>query len=131
MLVLEWRSLCKGEDTVVVSIGTNDIPWRSVESVRRSFMELLFKLKDTGCKVLVVGLLPRRGRGSMVDKMLLINQWLESVCRLFEFGFVNFWLKFESRDDWFLRDGLHLTKEGARVLARGVNRAVKDFCSLN
>ena len=58
-------------------------------------------------------------------------QWLESVCPLFEFGFVNFWLKFESRDDWFLRDGLHLTEEGARVLARGVNRAVKDFCSLN
>ena len=83
------ESLCKGEDTVVVSIGTNDIPRRSVEFVRRSFMELLFKLKDTGCKVLVVGLLPRRGRGSMVDKMVLINQWLESVYRLFEFGFVD------------------------------------------
>ena len=69
--------------------------------------------------------------GQYVISVILINQWLESVCRLFEFGFVNFWLKFESRDDWFLRDGLHLTKEGARVLARGVNRAVKDFCSLN
>ena len=66
----------------------------------------------------------------MIHKMVVINCWLESICRLFGFDFVDLWSKFDSRPDRFLKVGLHLTREGARVLASGVNRRVRDM-SLN
>ena len=127
-----WQvdSMCRDQDVVVVSVGTNDVPYGSLDSIRRSYKELLFRLKETGCKVVVVGLLPRRGSASMLHMMVVINSWLESICRLFGFEFVDFWSKFDSRPDRFMKDGLHLTREGARVLARGVNGKVKDM-SLN
>ena len=66
----------------------------------------------------------------MIHKMVVINCWLESICRLFGFDFVDLWSKFDSRPDRFMKDGLPLTREGARVLASGVNRRVRDM-SLN
>ena len=121
------KSMCTSRDSVVVGIGTNDVPRGSLGSIQSSFKDLLFELKDIGCRVLVLGLLPRRGSDVMVGKMLALNRWLHSMCFLFGFEFAEFWDKFSLRPDWYLADGLHLTKTGASVLARCVNGLIRSL----
>ena len=118
------ESMCSESDLVIISIGTNDVPRGSLSDIRRRYLDLLFRLKDIGCRVLVLGLLPRRGGPRLIELMRVLNDWLSSYCFLFGFQFAEFWEKFSSRPDWFLGDGLHLTRVGAGVLAREVNRLI-------
>ena len=41
-------------------------------------------------------------------------------------GFVDLWLSFVGRDDFFMRDGLHLTGKGAAVLGCDFVRVVDE-----
>ena len=41
-------------------------------------------------------------------------------------GFVDMWLNFVGRDDFFMRDGLHLTEKGAAVLGCEFIRVVDE-----
>ena len=90
-----------GKEVAIVSISTNDIPRRSLESIQDSFLDMFVKLKDSGCKVLITGLLPRRGNPSMLSKMWLVNRWLSSACVRFGFEFVDFWLLFDGQSSWY------------------------------
>ena len=65
------------------------------------------------------GILPiMGGRGEEYRncRRMTINTQVQKVCMEEGVGFVNMWLNFEGRDDFFTRDGLHLTGKGAAVL---------------
>ena len=49
----------------------------------------------------------------------MINTQVQKVCMEEGVGFVDMWLNFFGRDDFFMRDGLHLTGTGAAVLGLG------------
>ena len=47
--------------------------------------------------------------------MMAIKTHVQNVCMEEEVGFVDMWLNFVGRYKFFMRDGLHLTGEGAAV----------------
>ena len=47
---------------------------------------------------------------------MAINTQMQKVCMEEGVGFVDMWLNFVGRDDFFIRDGLHLTEKDVAVL---------------
>ena len=75
------------------------------------------------------GILPiMGGRGEEYRncRRMEINTQVQKVCMKEGVGFVNMWLNFVGRDDFFMRDGLHLTGKGAAVLGREFVRVVDE-----
>jgi len=126
-VVCRLDSISKGEDVLVVSVGTNDVSRSQLDFIRDDYWDLLFGLKDCGVDVVVTGLIPRKGSEKMISKMVLLNRWLGSICGWFGFRFLDVWDKFLDKEQLFARDGLHLSWQGATVFARCVNAFLKDF----
>ena len=59
-----------------------------------------------------------RGEEYRNCRRMAINTQVQKVCMsMYEgVGFVHMWLNFVGRDDFFTRDGLHLTGKGAAVV---------------
>ena len=55
-----------------------------------------------------------------------INTQVQKVCIGEGVGFVDMWLNFVGRDDFFMRAGLHLTGKGAAVLGCEFVRVVDE-----
>ena len=55
------------------------------------------------------------GRGEEYRR-IAINTQVQKGCMEEGVGLVDMWLNFVGRDDFFMRDGLHLTGKGAAVL---------------
>ena len=47
-------------------------------------------------------------------RRMKINPQVEKVCMEEGVGFVDTWLNFVGRDDFFMKDGLHLTRKGSK-----------------
>ena len=65
------------------------------------------------------GILPiKRGRGEEYKncRRMAINTQVQKVCMEEGVGFVDMWLNFVGRDDFFMRNGLHLIGKCAAVL---------------
>ena len=65
---------------------------------------------------MLTGILPViRGRDEehMNCRRMVINTQVQKVCAEEGVYFVDTWLNFVGRDDFFIRDGLHLTEKGA------------------
>ena len=59
-------------------------------------------------------------------RRMAINTQVQKVCMEGGVGFVDMWLNFVGRDDFFMRDGLHLTGKGAAVLGCEFVRVVDE-----
>ena len=57
---------------------------------------------------------------------MAINTQVQKVCMEEGVAFVDIWLNFVGRDDFFVRDGLHLTEKGAAVLGYEFVRIVDE-----
>ena len=57
---------------------------------------------------------------------MAINTQVQKVCMEEGVGCVDLWLNFVGRDDFFMRDGFHLTGKGAAVLGSEFVRVVDE-----
>ena len=77
-------------------------------------------------QIVLSGILPiMGGRGEEYRncRRMVINTQVQKVCMEEGVGFVDMWLNFVGRDDFFMRDGLHLTGKGAASLSELSTRA--------
>ena len=49
---------------------------------------------------------------------------VERLCKEEDVGYMDLWDSFAGNEDMYVRDGLHLSGEGAAVFAKGLSRAV-------
>ena len=80
-------------------------------------------------QIVLSGILPiMGGRGEEYRnfRRMAINTQVQKVCMEEGVGFVDMWLNFVGRDDFFTRDRLHLTGKGATVLGFEFIRVVDE-----
>ena len=58
----------------------------------------------------------RQGEENRNCRRMAINKQVQKVYMEEGVSFVDTWLNFVGRDDFFMRDGLHLTGKGAAVI---------------
>ena len=101
---------------VLVHVGTNNSEKETLKEARVG-------------QIVLSGILPiMGGRGEEYRncRRMAISTQVQKVCMEEGVGFVDMWLNFVGRDDFFMRDGLHLTGKGAAVLECEFVRVVDE-----
>ena len=105
---------------VLEHVGTNNAEKEGMSAIVGKYRRLIKTLKDARVGHIVLsGILPTMGgRGEEYRncRRMAINTQGQKVCMEEGVGFVDMWLNFVGRDDFFMRNGLHLTGKGAAVL---------------
>ena len=103
---------------VVVQVGVNNIGPRASVKLVSDYHSLLQRLSEARKPVYVTGVLPRlRASSEWHSRALALNCSVRRMCADMGLHFVDLWDKFYGNSRYYLRDGLHLSDEGARVLA--------------
>ena len=94
------------------------------------YRRLVKTLKETRVgQIVLSGILPIMG-GRYEEyrncRRMAINTQVQKVCMEEGVGLVDMWLNFVGRDDFFMRDGLHLTRKGAAVFGCEFIRVVDE-----
>ena len=114
---------------VLVHVGTNNADKEGTSAIIGKYRRLIKTLKEARVgQIVLSGILPiMGGRGEEYRncRRIGINTQVQKVC-MEEGGFVDMWLNFVGRGDFFMRDGLHLTGKGAAVLACEFVRVVDE-----
>ena len=115
---------------VLVHVGTNNAEKEGTSAIIGKYRSLIKTLKEAGVgQIVLSGILPiMGGRGEEYRncRRMAINTQVQKVCMEEGVGFVDMWLNFVGRCDFFMRDGLHLTGKGAAVLACEFVRVVDE-----
>ena len=114
---------------VLVHVGTNNAEKEGTSANVGKYSWLIKTLKEAQVgQIVLSGILPiMGGRGEEYRNCrMAINTQVQKVCMEEGVGFVNMWLNFVGRDDYFMRDGLHLTGKGAAVLGCEFVRVVDE-----
>ena len=102
---------------VIVQVGVNNVGPRTSVKIVSDYRSLLQRLKDSRKPVYVTGILPRlRASSEWFSRALALNSTVKQLCLSMGLCFVDLWDQFYGCDRYYLRDGLHLSDEGARVL---------------
>lgn len=102
---------------VIVQVGVNNVGPRASVKIVNDYHSLLQRLKDARKPVYVTGILPRlRASSEWFSRALALNSTVKQLCLSMGLCFVDLWDQFYGCDRYYLRDGLHLSDEGARVL---------------
>ena len=115
---------------ILAHMGTNNVEKEGTSAIVGKYRRLAKTLKEarTG-QIVLLGILPvMGGRGEEYRncRRMAINTQVQKVCIEEGVGFVDMWLKFVGIDDFFMRDGLHLTGKGAAVLGCEFVRVVDE-----
>lgn len=104
-------------ETIIVQVGVNDIgPRRSVQLLS-DYGALLRQLQEARKPVIVTGILPRLSASNeWHSRALSANASVGKMCSAMGLKFVDRWEEFYGHGRYYLRDGLHLSDEGARAL---------------
>ena len=115
---------------VVVLVGTNNAEKEGTSAIVGKYRMLIKTLKEARVgQIVLSGILPiMGGRGEEYRncRRMAINTQVQKVCMDEGVGFVDMWLNFVGRVDFFMRDGLHLTGKGAAVLGCEFVRVVDE-----
>ena len=110
---------------VLVHVGTNDTSRQQSELTKKDFNALFSFLNSCGKDVWLSGPLPTDGRGAgRFSRILSLNTWLQSACRIHNIGFIDNFNLFWNRPSLIRADGLHPNSLGSRVLADNIQHAV-------
>ena len=113
--------------SVLVHIGTNNVEREGTTAIVRKYRQLVRTLKQTRVEqVILSGILPvmgRRGHKYRNCRGMAINMLVQKLCRE-EVGFVDLWGSFVWGADMYMKDGLHLSENGAAVFADEPSAAV-------
>ena len=115
---------------VLVHVGTNNADKEGTSAIIGKYRRLIKTLKEARVgQIVLSGILPiMGGRGEEYRncRRMAINTQVQKVCMEEGVGFVDMWLNFVGRGDFFMRDGFHLTGKGAAVLACEFVRVVDE-----
>ena len=115
---------------VLVQVGMNNAEKEGTSAIVGKYRRLIKTLKEARVgQIVLSGILPiMGGRGEEYRncRRMAINTQVQKVCMEEGVGFVDMWLNFVGRGDFFMRDGLHLTGKGAAVLACEFVRVVDE-----
>ena len=116
--------------SVLVHVGTNNAEKEGTSAIVGKYRRLIKTLKEARVrKIVLSGILPiMGGRGEEYRnfRRMAINTQVQKVCMEEGVGFVDMWLNFVGRYDFFMRDRLHLTGKGAAVLGFEFVRVVDE-----
>ena len=105
---------------VLVHVGTNNAEKEGTSAIVGKYKRLIKTLKEARVgRIVLSGILPIIGGwGEEYSncRRMTINTPLQKVYMEEGVDFVDMWLNFVGRDDFFMRDGLYLTGKGAAVL---------------
>ena len=94
------------------------------------YRRLIKTLKEARVgQIVLSGILPKMGgRGEEYRncRRMVINTQVQKVCMEAGVGFIDMWLYFVGRGDFFTRDGFHLTGKDAAVLGCEFVRVVDE-----
>uniref|UniRef100_A0A672Y8Z7 SGNH hydrolase-type esterase domain-containing protein n=1 Tax=Sphaeramia orbicularis TaxID=375764 RepID=A0A672Y8Z7_9TELE len=108
--------------TVIVHVGTNDVPRRQSELLKVDFLNLFNILRQARVKSFISGPIPTIGRGyGRFSRLLSLHIWLSSSCLADDMAYIDNFNLFWNRMDSFNKDGLHLNYRGARFLSANIN----------
>ena len=115
---------------VLVHVGTNNAEKEGTSAVVDKYRMLIKTLKKARVGHIVLSeMLPiMGGRGEEYRncRRMGINTQVQKVSIEKGVGFVDMWLNVGGRNDFFTRDGLHLTGKGAAVLGCEFVRVVGE-----
>ncbi|KAM7151373.1 uncharacterized protein RBU57_012041 isoform 1-T3 [Macrochelys suwanniensis] len=110
---------------IILHVGTNDMARFSLEHIKGDYARLGKTLKEIEVQVIFSGILPVPREGQQrSDKIMMINRWLRRWCYKEGFGMYGHWEAFMDRG-LFSRDGLHLSREGNRLLGWRLAQLIK------
>ena len=110
---------------VIVHVGTNDIGYRRSEELIASYRNLIERLKVSGRRCIVSGILPRLGAGlEWESRAFGLNERVRSLCLSEDIGFLDHWEDFQDKN-LFARDGVHLSREGVQLLSYRLERCLQ------
>ena len=105
---------------VLVHVGTNNAEKEGTSAIVGKYRRLIRTLKEARVgQIVLTEILPiMGGRGEEYRncRRMAINTQVQKVCMEEGVGFVDMWLNFVGRDEFFMRDRFHLTGKGAAVL---------------
>ena len=113
---------------VLVHVGMNNAEKEGTSAMMYRRLIKTFIEARVG-QIVLSGILPiMGGRGEEYRncRRKAISTQVQKVCMEEGVGFVDMWLNFVGRDDFFMRDGLHLTGKGAAVLGCEFVRVVDE-----
>lgn len=113
-------------EVIIVHVGVNDVgPRRSVKLLN-DYHALLRTLREARRPTIVTGILPRGvASNEWYSRAIAANSSVQSMCANMGLHFVDLWQEFFGRETYYLRDGLHLSDEGARALGCAYERIIK------
>ena len=115
---------------VFLSAGGNDIGKVKSEELIGKFRLALNRIKNKGGIPVVCGVLPRRGVGAeWLSRALALNNRLAAHCKSNRWAFVDNWDLFYGKDALYARDGVHLSRQGVRVLAGTLEKELSPLRS--
>ena len=130
-----WERMVAGsgqDSVVVVHVGTNDMERaRPVDLVNR-YRALLKKMRESGRKCVLSGILPRVGSSAEWDaRALRMNSEVQDMCEEAGVLFMDGWDMFYGRRELFARDGLHLSRRGMESFSDLLEGFVRATCQGN
>lgn len=103
---------------LILSAGGNDLGKVRSEELFSKFKIALERIRNKGGIPVVCGILPRRGVGAeWLSRAIAVNRRLAVHCKSNGWSFVDNWDLFYGKDALYARDGVHLSRQGVRVLA--------------
>ena len=118
----------RGNGGTIVHVGTNNADKEGTTAIVEKYRELLKKTKQARVgQIIISGILPvfgNRIRGYRNSKRMAVNEMVERLCKEEDVGYLDLWDSFVGKEDMYVRDGLHLSGNGAAVLAEGLSGAV-------
>ena len=110
---------------VFLSAGGNDLGKVRSEELFTRFRQALERIRNKGGIPVVCGVLPRRGVGAeWLSRAIAVNRRLAAHCKSNGWSFIDNWDSFYGKDAFYARDGVHLSRQGVRVLAGTLEREV-------
>ena len=111
---------------IIVQVGVNNVgPRRSVQLIN-DYSALLRRLKEARKPVIITGILPRAAASrEWYSRALSANASVERLCSSMGLHFVDLWEEFYGRWEFYLRDGLHLSEEGAKILGEAYHNVIQ------
>ena len=124
-----YERLVKGaarDSVVVLHVGTNDVDRVRSEELVARFRSMLEKVRESGRRCVVSGILPRCQVGSgWHSRAIGVNERVRKMCEKMGMFFMDEWCEFYGRKDLFAMDGVHLSRKGVKMMSECLEKAVK------
>ncbi|XP_063050160.1 uncharacterized protein LOC134444912 [Engraulis encrasicolus] len=118
--------------TLIVHAGSNDIRLQQSKKLESDFLSLINTLRSTGKKYAISGPIPSVCFSAFqFSRIRQLHVWLMRHCRQEAIPYVDNFSAFWNCRNLFARDGRHLNRAGARLLATNLELTLEAHRSLD